>query len=138
MAHPDIDKLLNLLLPLAKQMLANTGSFYPLAAGLAAGGMPTMIPAPRAEGDPSIEQVLDGFMAALRAKAEAGEITAGALCLDAWVALPDSGEKSDAIELRIEHVSGDAVRIFLPYALEFEKEPRYGELFAAVWGGGIF
>ncbi len=138
MAHPDIDRLLNLLLPLAQQMLTNTGSFYPLAAGLQEGGMPTMLPVPRQDGDPEIDQVLGHFIGALKAKAAAGEITAGALCLDAWVAHPETGEKTDAIELRIEQAEGDAVRIFQPYELKFEAKPAFGELFAATWAGGIF
>ncbi len=138
MAHPEIDALLNLLLPLAKQMLANSGAFFPMAAGLGVDGMPTMIPVPPSDGDPVIDKVISGLMEASQAKAAAGQITAAALCLDAWVALPDSGDKSDAIELRLEHKDGDAVRIFLPYHLGDAGEPVYGELFAVAWSGGIF
>lgn len=138
MPHPDVDRLLNLLLPLAQQMLTNTGAFFPLAAGLGEGGMPAMIPNPHGDGEQDIDQVLDGLMNALRAKAAAGEIGAGALCLDAWVVVPETGERSDAIELRIEHSGGDAVRIFQPYELQLGDKPRFGQLFAVTWGGGIF
>jgi hypothetical protein len=138
MAHADIDRLLNLLLPLAQQMLTNSGSFFPMAAGLGTDGMPTMIPVPPSDGDPVIDRVIEGLMEASRAKAAAGAVTAAGLCLDAWVALPDTGVKSDAIELRLEHEAGDAVRLFLPYALGDDGEPVYGELFAVAWGGGIF
>jgi len=138
MAHPDIDRLLNVLLPLAKQMLDNTGEFFPMGASLDAAGMPAMSPPYKGKEHPTVDQVIAQLMQGLRSKASTGEITAAGICLDAWVTLPETDIKTDAIEVRIEHITGDAVRVFLPYTKGFENQPQFGELFAVAWPGGIF
>jgi len=138
MAHPDIDRLLNVLLPLAKQMLLNTGEFFPQGVTLDNEGMPAMSAPYKGKEQPTVDQVIAQLMEGLRTKAATGTITAAGLCLDAWVALPDTSVKTDAIEVRLEHITGDAVRVFLPYTKSVEDQHQFGELFAVAWPGGIF
>lgn len=138
MAHSDIDSLLNLLLNLAKQMLTRAGEFHPFSAGLNEQGLPQPMPMHDGTGQPSVEALLDLLVAELRDKALAGEITTAGVCLDAWVVLPSTGQRSDAIEARLEHLSGQAVRVFLPYTKAPDGEPSFGTLFATHWEPSIF
>ena len=38
MAHPDLDKLLNVILPLAQQMLGKHGEYYPFGSSMTTEG----------------------------------------------------------------------------------------------------
>ncbi len=138
MAHPDLDRLLNVLLPFATESLAKAGEFYPFGAALDADGTPAMMAGYDGHDQPTVEAVIEHLMGGLRDKASKGEITTAGICLDAWVTLPEASERTDAIEARLEHASGAAVRVFLPYVKGFEGKPKFGELFAAPWEGGIF
>jgi hypothetical protein len=138
MAHPDIDSLLNLLLNLAKQMLERAGEFHPFSAALAPGGMPMAMPMHDGAHHASVEALIDQLVLELRVKASAGEITTAGVCLDAWVVLPGTEQRCDAIEVRLEHGTGQAVRVFLPYIKGGEGELSFGEIFATHWEPGIF
>lgn len=137
MAHPDIDRLLNVLISIAKQTLEAKGEFHPFSAALDSSAMPTAMPA--SEGDHrTVEAVIEQLVLSLQSRAAKGEITTAGVCLDAWVVPPSTGEKTDAIELRLEHASGQAVRVFLPYSKDASGMMQYGELLATPWEPAIF
>mgnify|MGYP006971714380 CR=1 FL=1 len=138
MAHPDIDRLLNVLITMAKQMLDQTGEFYPFSAALDPQGLPTSMPAGEPAHQDTAEAVIERLVSGLRDMAGRGEIRASGICLDAWVVPPSTGERTDAIELRLEQASGQAVRVFLPYTKGFEGKLSYGELFATLMEPSVF
>lgn len=119
MAHPDLDQLLNAVLPFAEQMLKKHGEFYPFGASMNHTGEVAMSAADTgSEHPPSAEVVallFDGF------KKQAAEklVRACAVCFDSRVVLPGTSKKSDAVAVSLEHEVGEAVEIFIPYQKGF-------------------
>ena len=138
MAHPDIDRLLNVLISLAKQMLDQAGEFHPFSCALDTRGQPVSMPPYAGEGQTTPEEVIEQLLQVLRSLASAGEIAAAGVCLDAWVVLPDTDVRTDAIEVRLEHATGQAVRVFLPYIKGYKEKPKYSEIFATPWEPCVF
>ncbi len=137
MAHPDFDPLVNWLLPFAKQMLAENGEFHPFAAMMKTDGEIVAVGVQLDDGA-STQEVLDFMVQALRAEATRGEIKASGICLDVRTIPPGSDQKTDAICVRLEHVEGDTVEVYLPYRKKFFGKIAFGELFAARGECAIF
>jgi hypothetical protein len=124
-AQEDLDALLELTLPFAKQQLAEHGEFFPFAAAVGADGAPRLIAADPGLGDrPASTDVLDQLVGGLRE--QAGDIRAAALVDDVRV-----GE-SDAARVELEHRDGQAICVLLPYKRRrLRRGVDYGELGAA-------
>lgn len=127
MSRADLDQLLNVLLPYAQQLLDRHGEFYPFGASMAWSGEISLLATETAE-HPTSEQVMEWLELGLRETAATGEVKAVATCLDVEIVPPDGSPKTDAVEVRLEHRKGEAVRIFLPYRRNGEGGIRYGEL----------
>ena len=128
MAHPDLDALLNAVLPFAKQSLEKRGGFFPFAAKMNSSGKVALVGA-----DPGGTQtpsgVLELLQAGLKESAARGELRAVAVCVDATVQVP-GGEKSDAVRVKVER-QGESLFVFVPYARRFLLGIKYGDLFAS-------
>jgi hypothetical protein len=124
-AQEDLDALLELTLPFAKQQLAEHGEFFPFAAAVGADGAPRLIAADPGLGErPASTDVLDQLVGGLRE--QAGDIRAAALVDDVRV-----GE-SDAARVELEHRDGQAICVLLPYKRRrLRRGVDYGELGAA-------
>jgi hypothetical protein len=73
-----------------------------------------------------------GFLQAYFAQsASAGSILAAGVCLDMYVIPPGHQQKTDAICVRLAHVSGEAVEIFVPCSRDANGLFQLGESFAA-------
>jgi hypothetical protein len=130
MAHPDLDELLNVLLPFAKQMLAEYGSFNPFGAVMESDGKPRMVGADIKGTDfPKAVELIQILEAEFHRNAEEGTIKASGICIDVRVTPPGELEKTDAIQLRFEHVGGQALSAFLPYKKGKNEEMIYGEMY---------
>jgi len=114
MAHPDLDELHNFLLPFAQEMLAKYGEFYPFGAS--------------SEHPPS-QHMIDLITQGFYEKAMNGVIRAAGICYDVRTLPPGEVKKSDAICISLEHRSGDAVDILVPYKKKWLRKVVYGELF---------
>jgi len=55
-------------------------------------------------------------------------LRAAAICADVRIVPPGKSDKTDAISVGLEHQSGEAVTVFLPYEKGWL---RYGKLFAS-------
>jgi hypothetical protein len=113
-SQDDLDGLLNVTLPFAQQVLANSGEFYPFGAAVTASGETQLIAGDPRQGEhpPSAEvlsSLVDGF------RQNRAGLRAVAMCSD--VRLPDS----DAVRVELEHRDGHAVAVLLPY-----KKKRFG------------
>ena len=97
MAHPDLDTVLNALLPFAQQMLVKHGEFHPFGASMTVSGEVSL-----AAGMPETEKaesmtVIEMLTSAFRQQATDGLIRATGICFDARVVPPSASEKVDAI-----------------------------------------
>jgi hypothetical protein len=111
-AQADLDELLNASPGFAQQQLAIHGEFYPYAAAIRPDGQTEMIAgqARTASEHPAAAEIIASCVAQLASRQHA--IRAAAIVAD--VRLPDNG--GDAIEVSLEHVDGQALRVLLPYA----------------------
>lgn len=107
-SQDDLDGLLNVTLPFARQMLAKRGEFYPFGAAVTVDGETRLLAdAPGQREHPASGDVRASLLDAMRRERE--EFRAIAVCSD--VRLPDS----DAIRVDLEHREGHAMAVLLPY-----------------------
>lgn len=121
-AQEDLDGLLNLVLPLAQELLGKNGQFYPFAASVSAGGEAAVTATDPDLGDhPHPEQVLAGVYDA--ARATAAENRAAAFVTDVLV------NGSDAVQVELEHRDGIALVVVVPYTPgTYKRFPKFGRL----------
>ena len=143
MAHPDLDQLLNALLPFAQQMLAKHGEFYPFGSSMALDGQIAAEAAYDGNEQPPSQTLIEMLTQAFKQRAEAGHLRAAGICYDIRTIPPGQTEKTDAICVSLEHQGGDAVDVCVPYKKGWFGRVQYGDLFAArrtpqffVRGGG--
>jgi hypothetical protein len=127
MAHTYLDNLLNVLLPFAKQQLEKSNSFYPYAAQVE-NGQVIMVNVHLGEEYPDSNLLIDQLDAIFSEAAESGKIQAAGICLDATISDVDR-DKTDAIQIDLEHKNGESLRIYVPYVRKADWEIVYGELF---------
>lgn len=132
------EKLMNNLLPVAQGMLRKYREFYPY------GGYVELDDQIRHVGvkDPTTEYPQsEEMIAALEKlfleKACAHECKVTAIVCDVRVKVHGTDRKSDAIQVRLDHVEGYSIEVFFPYEI-VKDEVRYGETFAQKGKGSIF
>ena len=128
--HPDLDALLNDLLPFAERMLAEHGEFYPFGVSITTNGRHISAGAKGSSDRPQSQELIDIMTNDFRSQALKGKIRAAGICFDVLVVPPGQVDKTDAIQLALEREGGDAVDVFVPYALLPDGEFTCGELFA--------
>ena len=131
MANPDLDQILNNLLPFAQQMLTKYGSFHPFAASMNQEGKVALVAGYTADEHPASQEVIDLLTDGLRQSAGQGEIRAAGICLDVRTIPPGETQKVDAICAELEHENGEAADAYLPYKKSWFGPVKYGQLFAA-------
>ena len=138
MAHPDLDSLLNFILPFAQQMLGKHGEFYPFGSTMKTGGEIVAEAASEGHDHPASQTFIDLLTRAFRNEAAAGQIRAAGICYDVRTTPPGQTEKTDAICVGLEHNTGQCVSVFLPYKKGWFGKIQYGELFASARHPQIF
>ena len=128
--HPDLDALLNELLPFARRMLAEFGEFLPFGGKITANGEHVSVGAKGSSEHPKSKELIDIMTDGFRREAAEGKIRAAGICFDVRVVPPGQVNKTDAIELSLEREGGEAAEVFVPYALLPDGEVCYGEMFA--------
>lgn len=128
--HPDLDALLNDLLPFAERMLAEHGEFYPFGGSITTDGRHISVGAKGSSDRPQSQELIDIMTNEFRSQALEGKIRAAGICFEVRVVPPAQVDKSDAIQLALEREGGDAVDVFVPYAQLPDGEFTCGELFA--------
>ena len=129
MAHPDLDELLNLLIPFAQQMLSKHGEFYPFGSAMSTDGKAEAHAAYEGDDNPPSEKLIDLLTRGFQQQAAAGLIRAAAICYDVRIVPPGQTEKSDAICVSAEHQNGEAADVYIPYKKGWFGRISYGELF---------
>ena len=131
MAHPDLDQLLNVALEFAQKMLKEHGEFYPFGASMGTDGKITMDGAATGREHPPSKELLDLLSESYTQRASTGGLRAAAICADVRVPPPGSDQKTDAIQVGLEHANGEAVTVFLPYQKGWAGRVRYGNVFTS-------
>jgi hypothetical protein len=130
MAHPDLDELLNAVLPFAQQMLSKHGEFFPFGSAMSADGKVEAHAAYDGDEQPPSQQLIDLLTHGFRQQAAAGKIRAAAICYDVRTIPPGQSEKTDAICVSAEHQNGEAADVYLPYKKGWFGKISYGQIFA--------
>ena len=138
MPHPDLEELLNALVPFAQEMLSKHGEFYPFGASVDAKGEVACVAGETGEEQPDSQEVIELLVQGFRAEAKRGEIRAAGICYDARIVPPGRKERSDAIAVRLEHKKGEALEAYVPYSKGRSGKYTYGDLFAAEGDRTIF
>lgn len=128
--NPDFEKLLNAVIPIAQRMLKDLGGFIPFGAFVTADGEVQLA---GGEGDPShleTQEIVEMYLDAYQAVAANGNFNSTALCVDVRIHVPGKMDKTDAIQIMLEHSGGEALNAFMPYEKHEEAEIIYAPLFA--------
>ena len=134
----DLNEMLNFLMEFAKLMVKEHGGFYPFGAGMDEENRMTSLGLESDTDYPASKDVLALVHSALVKQATAGEIKASGICMDVHIVPPGSEEPSDAICVELEHESGEAVHVFLPYSIDASRTVTFGEMFATPGEQTIF
>src|SRR6267142_4649421 len=130
MINPEFDKLLSAVIPIAQTMLKDLGAFIPFGAFITSDGEVQLA---GGAGDPShleTGEIVEMYLEAVRQAAGEGNFTSTALCVDVRVQVPGKLEKTDAIQIMLEHSGGEALNAFMPYENHEQSEISYAPLFA--------
>lgn len=112
----ECEALLDVLIPAAENLLRKNRQFYPIGAALSTEGAISLTSVSYGEDDfPDSRRVIDDLTGAHCQMAAQSEIKASGIAWDATITAPD-GKKADAILISLEHVSGYAVTVGVPYA----------------------
>jgi len=130
--HPDLDALLNELLPFAQRMLSEFGEFLPFGGKITADGKHVSVGAKGSSEHSKSKELVDIMSNTFRREAKEGKIRAVGICFDVRVVPPGQIDETDAIELSLEREGGDAVEVLVPYAFLPDGEVTYGEMFASM------
>jgi hypothetical protein len=129
-SRQDFNLLLEPCLSLAKRLLSKFGEFLPFGHAMRANGEIESF-AFDAGPDKTGRERVDYGLIAFREVAKTRGLRATALCFDVRVVPPGESDKSDAIEIQMEHIDGAALSVFLPYQRDSSGMFIYGTLFAA-------
>lgn len=121
---------MNHVVPFAQQMLAKYGEFYPYGGVLTPLGEVELVGTDDGHGQPPCEEVINTVLAAFRERANNGRCTATALVADVRGLPSGTEEDTNAIRVSLEHASGLAIDVFIPYEMGEKGQITYGELFA--------
>jgi len=128
--NSDFEKLLGAVIPIAQEMLKDLGAFIPFGAFIAGDGEVQLA---GGEGNPShleTQEIVEMYLEAYRQAAADGNFNSTALCVDVRVSVPGKLEKTDAIQIMLEHSDGEALNAFMPYEKHEQAEISYAPIFA--------
>lgn len=113
--------LLSKAQPFAEKLLSEHGEFFPYGMALDSSGKVIAVSINSTTEQPSSKEVIESLLRAFKVGANNGQYKATALVYDASITLSDSGRKSDAIAVNIEHSNGYAATFYTTYKLQGKK-----------------
>jgi hypothetical protein len=132
MLHPDLNQLLNSLLPQAERMLAEHGEFSPFGGTMNQDGEIVAVSGHDGKQHPPSQSVIELMTQSLRQRARSGQLRAVGICYDARTIPPGQTEKCDAVCASVEHQSGEAINLILPYEKTSKGDVQYGQKFSTL------
>jgi hypothetical protein len=137
MLHPDLNQLLNAMVPFGQQMLEEHGEFLPYGGVMTTSGEITAEAAYEGE-EPSSQKLIEMMTRVFRQRAAAGEIRAAGMFYDCRIIPPGQTEQTNAICASLEHQSGQFVDVFLPYKKGLLGKVKCGQPFAGKRDARLF
>jgi hypothetical protein len=124
-AQDDLDGLLDVVLPLAEDLLGKNGEFYPFGGSVSRRGETSITAADPGLGEhPASDEVLGRLYDGARTNAP--NARAAAFVADV------RADGSDAVRVELEHQEGVALEVLLPYRRSrFTKAVTFGKMSAA-------
>jgi hypothetical protein len=130
-----MDSLLDPLIRFAQQTLEKRGEFYPFAAVVTSRGSIEMVGADPDQDRQASQEVLDMVYDGLADRAHRGDIRSSGVCFDVHL---QGASKGDAIQVSLEHVDANPVKLTLPYKRLRMRGLEYGELSASPGDRRVF
>ncbi|MBZ5571522.1 MAG: hypothetical protein LAO09_06565 [Acidobacteriia bacterium] len=135
----DCERLMNVVLPLAERMLSKLKEFYPYGAYMRPSGEIVDVGVEEEGLDhPKSRDLLYVLRESFSEMARTGACKATAIVTNVVVTLPGGQNKSDAIQISLEHEDCYSAEVFVPYAMDGEGKITYGDMFAQQGDKDIF
>jgi len=134
----ECEELMNALLPMVKKLLSEHGEFFPVGGTMQADGSIAFVSTYDGDEHPPSQKVIDSLIEAFRAGAMDRKYKATALIYDIRTVPPGATEKTDAVAVRLDHVSGYSVLVVFPYRLSPVREVIFTPPFASKGPADIF
>lgn len=138
MANPQLDELLETLLPFAQDMLRKEGEFFPFGASIGQDDKVILNSTYDGNEHPESKDVIALLSEAFKQEAKDKQIKAVGICFDVFVTLPNTNNKVDAIQCSLEHLNGESISVYVPYSKSFFGGIKYGEIFVQTKERQIF
>jgi hypothetical protein len=122
-------ELLNTVLPVAQKFLSAHSEFYPFGASMKVDGSIVMVAAYDGRDKPPSQPLIDLLRAGFIRDAKEGVILASATAYDVRVIPPGRTDKTDAVEIELDHRDSYSTVVFYPYSLH-DGSVKFGEPFA--------
>jgi hypothetical protein len=134
----EVEELMRSLLPVAERMLKEAGEFYPYGGYTESDGKITHVSG-RIEGTdhPKSKPIIDMLIEKFKQMARSGTIKAAAVIFDVRIKLPGAENKTDAIQVCLDHRGGYSVEVLFPYIVS-KGELQFGKAFAQEGDDEIF
>lgn len=116
-------------LPLAEQLLASNGAFYPFGNTMGRDGKIASVAASTGSEHPDSTDLIQILKGGFIAGARRGEFRATSLVYNIRTIVPDTGIKSDAVAMACDHEAGFAAITVFPYRIT-KSEVIFGKVFA--------
>jgi hypothetical protein len=134
----ECEELLNAVLPFAQQMLTKYREFYPFGSTMSIDGTISQTASSTGEERPASQPLIDLLERGFRDAAKRRQLKATAIVVDVRTIPPGKKEKQDAVEVRLDHVSGYSVKVIVPYTFSSKGEAEFSPAFAVAGEGKIF
>ena len=115
---------------MARQLLKEFGEFYPFAFGIDKEDKVCSIGTYFGKEKPPSSEVLEHLEKGIKSEISKGNYITIALCIDVVTTPPDSSEKTDALEIRVDGDDIKPVNYYLPYSKQVDGEIIFKKMFA--------
>jgi hypothetical protein len=122
-----MNALLGILLPFARDAIAEHGTFFPIGATMSPDGELQAAGGDARGADPTADALLDSIRGGFRSRADLGELIATGVATD--VTIPQ-GEFPLGIRIELEHRDGDPITCVVPYRETTAGAFEYGDIVA--------
>jgi hypothetical protein len=134
----DCYRLLEAVMPFAKQTLTRYHELYPFGATLDSSGQGALTAASTGDEHPDSRTLIDYLRKGYQDGAKSGKLRATALVFDIATVPPGATEKTDAIAVMLDHRDGYSVIFIFPYSFSPDGEIHIGEMFSRDGANDIF
>jgi hypothetical protein len=134
----ECEVLMNALVPFAQQQLSKHHEFYPFGGTMSVDGTIARSASATGEEHPASQPLIEMLEQGFRDGAKRRLYKATAIVVDVRVIPPGKKDKQDAVEVRLDHVSGYSVRVVFPYAFSQAGALEVAPPFAVPGEGRIF